>query len=44
MRTYTGVTLLTDDEGALDKGGARVVDAVEHRLLGLACYCGWSVN
>lgn len=30
--TYSGVALLADDEGAFDKGSARVVDAVEHRL------------
>lgn len=31
-RTYPGVSFLADDESAFDKGSARVVDAVEHRL------------
>ena len=31
-RTYSGVSFLTDDEGAFNEGGAGVVDAVEHGL------------
>lgn len=27
------MSFLADDEGAFNEGGARVVDAVEHRLL-----------
>jgi hypothetical protein len=30
--TYSGGSLLADDEDAFDKGGARVVDAVEYCL------------
>lgn len=30
--TYRRVPLLADHHGAFDKGGARVVDAVKHRL------------
>lgn len=32
MRTDCGMPLLADNEGAFDNGGARVVDAAEHRL------------
>lgn len=31
-RTNTGMALLTDNEDAFNKGGARVVDAGKHRL------------
>ncbi len=37
-RTDGGVSLLADDHGALDDGGARVVDAVKHRLI---CRVSW---
>ena len=33
-RTDGGMSLLADNHGALDNGGARVVDAVKHRLDG----------
>ena len=34
LRSHTdrGMSLLPDNHGALDESGARVVDAVEHRL------------
>ena len=32
VRTYRCMALLADDERALDNGGARAVDAVEHSL------------
>lgn len=32
FHTYSSMSLLSDDEGALDERGARVVDAVENRL------------
>lgn len=38
VSTYRCVPLLADDQGALDQGGARVVDAVEHRLCGIVSF------
>lgn len=34
-RTDGGMPLLADDDGALDEGGARVVDALQYCLVGV---------